>query len=94
MTSVDIYTKPGCGYCNKAKSLLFREGISYNEYDASQTYVKEQLMLRNPEARSVPQIFWNGHAVGGYNELVEYIDNVRGGYGEYFGTAGQNVLTG
>ena len=28
MTAIDIYTRPGCGYCNAAKSLLAGEKAS------------------------------------------------------------------
>lgn len=35
MKSVEIYTTPTCGYCQAAKSLLRRKGVSYTETDVS-----------------------------------------------------------
>lgn len=35
MPQIDIYTKPYCPYCDRAKALLDRKGAAYNEIVAS-----------------------------------------------------------
>ena len=35
MAKIDIYTKPYCPYCERAKALLERKGADYNEIIAS-----------------------------------------------------------
>ena len=61
-----IITKPGCPYCDKAKILFKSQGIHVTEYDRSE--------VTHFPWKTVPQIWWAGHYIGGYNELVEYMD--------------------
>lgn len=67
---VDIYTKFGCGFCYRAKSLLDSKGVDFNEYDITMGGEKKDEMLqRAPGARTVPQIFIGDTHVGGSDEL-------------------------
>ena len=34
--AIEIYTRPGCGYCSAAKSLLNRKKATFTEYDSRQ----------------------------------------------------------
>jgi glutaredoxin 3 len=67
---IEIYTQFGCGYCYRAKALLDSKGVSYDEYDVTMGGEKKREMLqRVPHARTVPQIFIDGQAIGGCDEL-------------------------
>lgn len=84
--NAEIYTKSNCGYCVKAKQLLKNKNITYIENIISpgfgetnllenQRYVtKDQLLDKAPNAKTVPQIWLNGHYIGGYTELAEFFD--------------------
>ena len=68
---VEIYTKMFCGYCSRAKRLLESKDIEYTEYDITMDGEKKREMLdRKPDARTVPQIFIDGRAIGGSDELA------------------------
>lgn len=68
---IDIYTKFGCGYCYRAKSLLDQKGAAYDEHDITMGGPKREEMLeRAPQARTVPQIFIGETYVGGSDELA------------------------
>jgi glutaredoxin 3 len=73
MTRIVLYTTPYCGYCNAAKSLLERKGISYAEIDVSGDFAKrEELAARAFGWRAVPQIFIEDRRhIGGYDELAQ-----------------------
>lgn len=67
---VEIYTKWGCGYCVRAKALLDRKGISYDEYDVTLGGNRlTEMRERAPLARTVPQIFIDDRNIGGSDEL-------------------------
>lgn len=67
---IDIYTKFGCGYCARAKSLLERKGAQFTEYDVTFGGAEKAEMLRRaPDARTVPQIFIGDTYVGGSDDL-------------------------
>ena len=68
---VEMYTKWGCPYCVAAKALLDRKGVEYTEYDITMGGPKRaEMMERKPDAFTVPQIFIDGGAVGGSDDLA------------------------
>lgn len=70
MKSVEIYTTPTCGYCQAAKSLLRRKGVSYAETDVStDPSLRAAMTQRAHGRRTVPQIFIGGQHVGGCDDL-------------------------
>ena len=66
-----VWSKPGCGFCTAAKTLLKSKNITVDERVIGDGWTKEQLMEAVPTARTVPQIFLDGEHVGGFNELKE-----------------------
>ena len=71
MPRVEIYTKAFCGYCFRAKRLLEAKGVAYEEHDITLGGPKRAEMLeRKPDAWTVPQIFIDGRAVGGSDDLA------------------------
>jgi glutaredoxin 3 len=70
MPSIEIYTKPFCGYCHAAKRLLADKGVTFTEFDISSDPSKRDEMLqRAPASRTVPQIFIGTTHVGGYDDI-------------------------
>ncbi|NHF73694.1 glutaredoxin 3 [Paracoccus xiamenensis] len=70
MAQVEIYTTPTCPYCQAAKALLTRKGVAYAEIDVSRDpAVRDAMTQRAGGRRSVPQIFIDGHHVGGSDDL-------------------------
>ena len=67
---VEIYTKWGCPYCVRAKSLLDGKGVAYTEYDITMGGPKRAEMLeRVPGAMTVPQVLIDDKAYGGYDDV-------------------------
>ena len=68
---VEIYTKFGCGFCVRAKKLLDGKGVNYEEYDITMGGEKrDEMVKRKPDARTVPQVFIDGQAIGGSDDLA------------------------
>ena len=70
MSKIEIYTRPGCGYCTHAKRLLTNKGIEFVEYDVYQNPENIQQMQARTPGRTYPQIFIDGKPIGGFTELV------------------------
>jgi glutaredoxin 3 len=67
---IEIYTSPWCGYCARAKRLLGEKGVDYIEFDVTaDTSKRDEMVERAGGRQTVPQIFINGHHVGGSDEL-------------------------
>lgn len=64
-----------CGYCNKAKSLLNRYSIEYQEMVLDTMNPNDSMEIANcvygRSQRFVPFIFLKGQPIGGYGELVQ-----------------------
>jgi glutaredoxin len=69
-----IYGKPGCGYCEAAKSLCEQRGFIYEYRTLDVDYTREQLLETFPLAKTVPQIVVNGLKVGGFTDFTKYIE--------------------
>ena len=72
---IEIYTKPTCPYCIGAKYLLGKMGLNYHEIDISVDPTKRAEMIDRSQGFTVPQIFIDDESIGGYDNLVELIDN-------------------
>ncbi|MFQ5548438.1 MAG: glutaredoxin 3 [Woeseia sp.] len=70
MAKVEIYTKSWCPYCARAKALLDRRGVGYEEIDVTTDAVRELEMTIRSERHTVPQIFIDDAHLGGHDELV------------------------
>ncbi|MGI9354102.1 MAG: glutaredoxin family protein [Rhizobiaceae bacterium] len=66
---VEIFTGPGCGYCDKAKALLKEHELAFSERDISETEGIREFRERLPRVKSIPQIFIDGEHIGGYDDL-------------------------
>lgn len=77
MSKIDIYTKPYCPYCERAKALLEEKGAEYNEIVASHDPTLRAEMNERSGRYTYPQIFINGTHVGGCDDLMAL--NARGG---------------
>lgn len=72
MAKVRIYTTPICPYCVRAKALLTRKGVPYEEIDVyMDPTARDEMLEKSCGARTVPQIFIGDHHVGGCDQLYE-----------------------
>jgi glutaredoxin 3 len=68
---VKIFTTMICPYCIRAKMLLKKKGIPYEEIDVGgNAEMRSWLVQASGGRRTVPQIFIKGQAIGGFDELA------------------------
>lgn len=74
MADVEIYTTPICPYCVRAKALLDKKGVTYKEVNVMRDPDRRKEMERRSGGHTVPQIFIDGEAIGGCDDLyaLEY----------------------
>ena len=69
---IEIYGKPQCPYCDRAKALCEQNDYEfiYNQLDVD--FTREELMTQFPTARTFPQITVDGVNIGGYDQLLHW----------------------
>ena len=74
MKNVEIYTGPLCAFCDRAKALLNKKGVSFKEIDlASNPNKMEEMIKKTNGMRTVPQIFIDGQHIGG-NDILQALE--------------------
>ncbi|WP_424628557.1 glutaredoxin 3 [Bradyrhizobium sp. SYSU BS000235] len=67
---IEIYTRPGCGYCSAAKSLLTRKKAAFKEFDVSvDPSWRAEMVERAKGGATFPQIFIDRTHIGGCDDL-------------------------
>jgi glutaredoxin 3 len=71
LLNIEIYSKPTCPFCVKAKKLLKRYKLPFHEYDVNIPKYRHDMIKRTNNAKTVPQIFINSKLIGGYDHLFK-----------------------
>ena len=71
MPKVVVYSTAICPYCVRAKALLHRKGVEYEEKMIEGDREAMREMLNRSKRKTVPQIFIDDYHVGGYDDLAE-----------------------
>ena len=81
MARVTVYSTGACPYCTKAKQLLQKWNVPFDEVrvDVDKSKLREFAQVTNG-ARTVPQIVIDGKCIGGFTELTEL--HMEGGLDE------------
>jgi len=67
--AVVMYTTSWCPYCERARRLLTRKGVTFSEIDVESAPEKRAEMQQKSGRRTVPQIFIGETHVGGSDDL-------------------------
>lgn len=67
---VAVYVTDYCPYCTRAKALLEQKGARYRETNVEHRQDLRRWLIEATGQRTVPQVFINGRAVGGFTDLA------------------------
>lgn len=70
MSHITIYTRPLCGFCARALSLLRAKGADFTEIEAGFNPEKRKEMIARGGGTTYPQIFVGETLIGGCDELL------------------------
>ena len=74
LKNVEIYSKSNCSFCDKAKYYFDQNDITYQEHNVEIPETFKILLERNPNARTMPQIFIDDKLIGGYTDLMDFVN--------------------
>ncbi|MBK1694272.1 glutaredoxin 3 [Chromatium weissei] len=70
MPQITLYTTLICPYCHRAKRLLKRKGVVFQEIAIDHDPLQRQTMIERSNRFTVPQIFIDNRAIGGYDDMA------------------------
>lgn len=69
-----VYSKLDCPFCSMAKEELRLRGIPFDSIDLAEIGKSAAEVTGRKDVKSVPQIYIAGEYVGGYNELMDFLN--------------------
>ena len=69
-----VYSKKNCPFCSLAKEELRLRGIPFDDIDLASVGKTAAEVTGRKDVKTVPQVYIEGEYVGGYNELLEFLN--------------------
>lgn len=66
---VTVYTKQSCPFCVRAKRLLDKKGVSYDEVSVEGNDELRTWLVETSGQMTVPQIFVGERSLGGFSDI-------------------------
>jgi glutaredoxin 3 len=67
---VVVYSTDYCPYCDRAKALLMKKGVRYEEIRVEDRPELRNWLAQTTKQRTVPQVFVNGRPLGGFTDIA------------------------
>ena len=68
-----VYSKLGCGHCEKVISVLQLAQLNYVEYKLGEDFNKKEFYSQFGEGSTFPQVSVDAHTIGGAADTVKYL---------------------
>ncbi|EPJ45566.1 MAG: putative peroxiredoxin/glutaredoxin family protein [Osedax symbiont Rs2] len=72
--NISMLTKPGCGHCVRAKAALKQAGYKFEEIEIAANGISTSSLQAISGKGTTPQVFIDGVAIGGADELAQWIE--------------------
>ena len=68
-----VYSKEGCDYCERIKTVLRLTGCTYVVYNLEEDFTREEFIAEFGEGSTFPQVSCDGKKIGGSFETVKFL---------------------
>ena len=68
-----VYSKLGCGYCEKIISVLQLAELNFVEYKLDEDFDRKEFYSQFGEGSTFPQVTVDAYTIGGAVETVKYL---------------------
>ena len=68
-----VYSKEGCDYCERIKTVLRLTGCTYVVYNLEEDFTREEFIAEFGEGSTFPQVSCDGKKIGGSIETVKFL---------------------
>lgn len=68
-----VYSKEGCDYCERIKTVLRLTGCTFVVYNLEEDFTREEFIAEFGEGSTFPQVSCDGKKIGGSIETVKFL---------------------
>ena len=68
-----VYSRKGCDYCERIKTVLRLTGCTYVVYNLDEDFTREEFIAEFGEGATFPQVSCDGKKLGGSVETVKFL---------------------
>ena len=72
-----VYSKEGCDYCERIKTVLRLTGSTYVVYNLEEDFTKEEFIAEFGKGSTFPQVSCEGKKIGGSIETIQFLKEKR-----------------
>lgn len=70
--NIKIYSRSGCPYCDKIKTVLNQKDIEFTSYELDEDFNRDEFYAEFGTGTTFPQIIYNDQKLGGCSDAVNY----------------------
>ena len=68
-----VYSKSGCGFCDRLIQFMDSKGIQYEKFDLGNDFTTEEFLNKFGRGSTFPQVHYNNNNIGGMKDTVRYL---------------------
>ena len=72
-----VYSREGCGHCDRIKTVLRLTGCTYVVYNLGEDFTKEEFIAEFGKGSTFPQVSCEGKKIGGSIETIQFLKEKR-----------------
>ena len=70
--NIVVYSRSGCPYCDKIKSVLEQKELQFTSYELDVDFTRDEFYSQFGVGSTFPQIVYNKQNLGGCSDAVQY----------------------
>lgn len=70
---IEIYTRPGCGYCFRIISFLDSHNVKYTNFRLGEDFTRQKFETKFGKGATFPRVLINNQLVGGCDETINLL---------------------
>lgn len=70
--SITVYSRSGCPYCDKIKSVLEQKQLEFTAYELDVDFTRDEFYSEFGVGSTFPQVIYNEEKLGGCSDAVQY----------------------
>lgn len=71
--NITIYSRHGCPYCDKIKTVLDQRSIDYRYNVLDEDFTRDEFYSEFGQGSTFPQVVLDGNNIGGCSDAVKYL---------------------